>query len=152
MVDQWLAKQFFSRISPGTKVILVGDADQIPSVGAGNVFQSLIESKVIAVTVLDQIFRQAEDSRIAHNAQYIHKARTSLLYGDDFVFLKGHDQSDTAQIICTLYYKAVQEYAAILRHKADERNTLLAKRVQLYYKAFSKKSGLDTARELKEAV
>lgn len=43
-------------------------------------------------------------------------------------------------------------YAAILRHKADERNTLLAKRVQLYYKAFSKKSGLDTAHELKEAV
>lgn len=80
MVDQWLARQFFTRIRPGTKVVLVGDADQLPSVGAGNVFHELIECGVIAVTVLDQIFRQAEDSRIAHNAQYIHQALTGLLY------------------------------------------------------------------------
>lgn len=110
MVDQWLARQFFTRIRPGTKVVLVGDADQLPSVGAGNVFHELIECGVIAVTVLDQIFRQAEDSRIAHNAQYIHQALTGLLYGDDFVFLKSSDQSNAAKKICSLYYEAVREF------------------------------------------
>ena len=110
MVDQWLAKQFFSRIRPDTKVVLVGDADQLPSVGAGNVFHDLVESGVIAVTVLDQIFRQAEDSRIAHNAQYINHCQTGLLYGDDFVFLKSNDQSNAAATICALYYKAIKEF------------------------------------------
>lgn len=109
MVDQWLARQFFYRIHRGTKVVLVGDADQLPSVGAGNVFRSLIECGIIPVTVLNQIFRQAEGSRIAHNAKFINEAKTNLLYGDDFVFVKCKDQKTAAQAICSLYYKLVSE-------------------------------------------
>ena len=109
MVDQWLAKQFFSRIAAGTKVILVGDADQLASVGAGNVFRELIESGVVAVTVLNQIFRQSSISRIAHNAKYINEARTNLLYGEDFVFVKSIEQHDAAEKICAAYYRAVRE-------------------------------------------
>lgn len=109
MVDQWLAKQFFSRIAPGTKTILVGDADQLPSVGAGNVFRELIGCGLIPVTKLDQIFRQAEDSRIAHNAKYINASRTDLLYGDDFMFIRSQRQSEAAEVICSLYYKLVEE-------------------------------------------
>lgn len=110
MVDQWLAKQFFSRVATGTKVVLVGDADQLPSVGAGNVFRELIECGAIPVTVLDQIFRQAETSRIAHNAKYINEARTDLLYGEDFVFIKSKDQHDAAAAVCDIYYHLISEF------------------------------------------
>ena len=67
MMDMWLAYQLFSRLKPGTKVLLVGDADQLESVGAGSVFRELIDCGLVPVTVLDQIFRQAKDSLIAHN-------------------------------------------------------------------------------------
>ena len=68
MMDMWLAYQLFSRLKSGTKVLLVGDADQLESVGAGSVFRELIECGLVPVTVLDQIFRQAKDSRIAYKA------------------------------------------------------------------------------------
>lgn len=56
MVDMWLADKFFSRIKDGARIVLVGDPDQLPSVGAGNVFRELIDCKLVPVTVLDQIF------------------------------------------------------------------------------------------------
>ena len=65
MVDMWLAHQMFVRLKPGTKLLIVGDADQLESVGAGSVFRELIQCGLVPVTVLDQIFRQAEDSLIA---------------------------------------------------------------------------------------
>lgn len=110
MVDMWLAKQLFSRIAPGTKVILVGDADQLPSVGAGNVFRELIDCGEIPVTVLDQIFRQAETSRIVYNSKYINEAKTNLLYGDDFVFVKTRNQHDAAAAVCDTYYQLITEF------------------------------------------
>ena len=66
MVDMWLAKQLFQRLKDDCRIVLVGDADQLPSVGAGNVFHELIECGLIPVTMLDEIFRQAKDSLIAH--------------------------------------------------------------------------------------
>lgn len=78
MVDMWLIHQLFSRLRPGTKVLLVGDADQLESVGAGDVFHELIGSGVVPVTVLDEIFRQAQDSLIAHNARFINEGKTTL--------------------------------------------------------------------------
>ena len=103
MVDMWLAHQLFTRLSPGTKVLLVGDADQLESVGAGNVFHELINSGVVPVTVLDQIFRQAQDSRIAYNAKFINEGNSDLYYGPDFTFIPAADQEETAETICRLY-------------------------------------------------
>lgn len=65
MVDMWLARQFFTRLKEGAKIVLVGDPDQLPSVGAGNVFKEIISCGIVPVTVLDQIFRQSSDSFIA---------------------------------------------------------------------------------------
>ena len=107
MVDQWLAKQFFSRVSPGTKIVLVGDADQLPSVGAGSVFRELIDCGLIPVTVLDEIFRQAKDSRIAYNAKYINESRTDLLYGDDFIFVRCKSQDEAAALIEKTYLREI---------------------------------------------
>lgn len=86
MVDMRLAKELFSRIRQGTKVLIVGDADQLPSVGAGNVFRELIGCGLIPVTVLDVIYRQSNTSRIALNAGAIHDGNSKLLYGENFVF------------------------------------------------------------------
>jgi exodeoxyribonuclease V alpha subunit len=103
MVDMWLAHQLFRRLNPGTKVLLVGDADQLESVGAGNVFQELIDSGIVPVTVLDQIFRQAEGSRIAYNAKFINEGNGELYYGPDFSFISVMDQEEAAETVCRLY-------------------------------------------------
>lgn len=103
MVDMWLAHQLFTRLPSDTKVLLVGDADQLESVGAGNVFQELIESGIVPVTVLDQIFRQAEDSRIAYNARFINEGNGELYYGPDFSFIPAADQEEAAEIVCRIY-------------------------------------------------
>ena len=109
MVDMWLAKQFFTRLKIDAKIVMVGDPDQLPSVGAGNVFKELIQCGMIPVTVLDEIFRQASDSRIAHNAKLINEGSDKLYYGDDFVIVKGSTQEETAEILMDLYCKEVQE-------------------------------------------
>ena len=103
----WLAHQLFSRIKSGAKLLLVGDADQLESVGAGMVFQSLIESGVIPVTVLDEIFRQAKDSLIAYNAKRVKEQNAKLDYGSDFVFIKAEDQEQAAELVRTIYRQEI---------------------------------------------
>ena len=80
MIDMWLARQFFSRVRMGTRVILTGDVDQLQSVGAGDVFRELIDSGLIPVTVLNEIFRQKKGSLIAYNAKRINEANIDLQY------------------------------------------------------------------------
>ena len=103
MVDMWLARQFFTRLKEGAKIVLVGDPDQLPSVGAGNVFKEIISCGIVPVTVLDQIFRQSSDSFIAYNAKIINRGETNLYYGEDFVFIPAKNQEDTAAIIMEIY-------------------------------------------------
>jgi len=103
MLDMWLAHQLFSRIGPCTKVLLVGDADQLESVGAGNVFQELIDSGLVPVTVLDEIFRQAKGSLIAYNARFINEGNGELHYGADFAFIRADSQPEAAERIRSLY-------------------------------------------------
>lgn len=103
MVDILLAEELFRRIRPGTRVLLVGDADQLPSVGPGNVFRDLIRSGVLPVTRLDTVFRQSGTSRIALNAQLIQQNRATLLEGPDFQFLSCADESAAAALVQRLY-------------------------------------------------
>ena len=100
MVDMWLAEKFFERMKANARIVLVGDPDQLPSVGAGNVFREIIETQIVPVTVLDQIFRQSKDSLIAN---------TKLFYGPDFVFVSGDSQEDTAEKITERYCLEIQE-------------------------------------------
>ncbi len=90
------------------------DADQLSSVDAGNVFRELIACGLIPVTVLDMVFRQSKGSRIAMNAHAIKQNKTSLLYGNDFVFIN----CETAYLIQKYYRNEVAasgtEYVQIL--------------------------------------
>lgn len=110
MIDMWLARQFFVRVKPTTRVVLVGDVDQLQSVGAGDVFRELIKCGLIPVTVLDQIFRQQEGSRIAINAKAINNDQTKLSYGDDFSFYKCQTQDQAADIIQRVFCDLVKTY------------------------------------------
>ena len=67
MVDMMLMRSFLRAVAPGTRLILVGDADQLPSVGAGNVLGDILQSGVIPSIHLTDIFRQSETSRIVTN-------------------------------------------------------------------------------------
>ncbi len=110
MIDMWLARQFFERIQPGTKVVLVGDVDQLQSVGAGDVFRQLINSGLIPVTVLNQIFRQSKGSRIATNAQKVNTGDVKLDYGEDFKLIRSDSQEAAADAICKVYLELVKKH------------------------------------------
>lgn len=109
MVDMWLATQLFSRLGSGTKIVLVGDADQLPSVGPGNVFREMIACGLIPVTVLDEIFRQKKGSLIAYNAKQVNEDKTPLKYGEDFIFIDCESQNEAADIIRQIYLEEVSE-------------------------------------------
>lgn len=109
MADMHLARVLFSRIKSGARVVLVGDVDQLPSVGPGNVFKELIDSGIIPVTVLDVFFRQAKDSRIILNADRMNRGQKGLLYGEDFRFIRADSPEAAAEWVEKIY---LQEVAA----------------------------------------
>lgn len=71
MVDLPLMQAMLSALRPGCRLVMIGDADQLPSVGAGNVFGDLIRSGRIPVVALTEVFRQADESYIIRNAHLV---------------------------------------------------------------------------------
>lgn len=110
MVDMQLAYYLFRSLGTGTKLLFVGDTDQLPSIGAGNVLHELIASSLVPVTVLDMVFRQKDTSRIPLNAQSIRKGETKLLYGEDFQFLPAESAEEAAEIIQREFHANVKQY------------------------------------------
>jgi exodeoxyribonuclease V alpha subunit len=96
MLDQSLFTRLLGALKQGVMVVLVGDAAQLPSVGAGNVLHELIESKVIPRVALTQIFRQGETSGIILGAHKINAGEVPVKSHKDFMFL---ETSATSQII-----------------------------------------------------
>ena len=95
MIDTKLMASLLEAIPDEARVILIGDIDQLPSVGAGNVLRDLIDSKVITTTRLYQIFRQGKGSKIVINAHNINKGLFPELPTDpkesDFVFIEANE-------------------------------------------------------------
>lgn len=89
MVDILLMNHLLKAITPGTRLILVGDVNQLPSVGAGNVLKDIIASSTIKTVKLTEIFRQAQESMIIVNAHRINRGESPLLNikDKDFFFL-----------------------------------------------------------------
>ena len=90
MVDISLYRSFISAIDKtASKVVIVGDKDQLPSVGPGNVLKDLLSSEYVPTIVLDKIFRQALQSKIVVNAHKINQGDTTLAFNkEDFVWVK----------------------------------------------------------------
>ncbi|OKY73875.1 MAG: hypothetical protein BM485_16500 [Desulfobulbaceae bacterium DB1] len=107
MMDIVLANSLFKAISPGASLLLVGDVDQLPSVGPGNVLRDCIDSGVFPLVRLSRIYRQSEGSLISVNAGRINRGEFLELlpdyHGDkDFYFIKRDDPLEIAAEISSL--------------------------------------------------
>lgn len=105
MVDVSLMASFLKAVKTGARVILSGDADQLPSVGPGNIIHDIIESKTVPVIELNKIFRQAEESLIIVNAHKINHGEVPDLTekSSDFFFLKRQNPQDSAYTVMDLF-------------------------------------------------
>jgi len=104
MVDIILMNSLLKAISRGTRVVFVGDVDQLPSVGAGNVLKDIIESGVIKIVRLNEIFRQAGESMIVVNAHKINQGQYPTLNHKekDFYFINRSKKDDILNTIVAL--------------------------------------------------
>lgn len=105
MIDLLLMNNLMKAIPAGMRLVLVGDIDQLPSVGAGNVLRDIIDSKRIPVIRLTRIFRQAQESRIVMSAHAINKGvfpDTSNGKNTDFFFIQQEDPEQAVETIVKL--------------------------------------------------
>lgn len=109
MVDMFLMNYLLKSIFQGTKLVLVGDVDQLPSVGPGSVLKDCINSETIKTVHLDKIFRQAAKSKIILNAHRVNKGEPFLSKDDienetnqDFFYIKHRSQEAILQEVISL--------------------------------------------------
>ena len=112
MVDLPLMHALLGAIVPGTRLILVGDRNQLPSVGPGSVLKDIIESHCFPVVMLTKIFRQAGESDIVVNAHKINRGEEVVLDNKsrDFFFLKRQDANVIISVVITLIQKKLPKY------------------------------------------
>lgn len=112
MVDIHIMHCLLKAVPVGTRLILAGDVDQLPSVGAGNVLKDMIAADCFPVVKLEKIFRQAAESEIITNAHKInHGIRVELnKYSRDFLFVHRNGADSIISAICTLAAQKLPEY------------------------------------------
>ena len=125
MIDLNLMYHIINSISHTTKLVFIGDIDQLPSVDAGAVLKSLIDSKIIPVTFLTEVFRQASGSLIAMNSKKIKIGETRLDYTAEFNFIEANNGEEIVNIVKKQYERIINEYGDnILVLTSFRRNTL----------------------------
>ena len=112
MVDLYLMQALLKAVVPGTRLILVGDVNQLPSVGPGSVLQDLIRSGAFPVVRLTKIFRQAAESDIIVNAHKINRGEHVVLDNKsrDFFFLKRQDPNLILRVVLALVQEKLPRY------------------------------------------
>ena len=112
MIDILLMQHLLKAVAEGTRLILVGDVDQLPSIGSGNVLNDLISSNTLPVCKLTEVFRQAAESAIIMNAHRINKGEQPALNDKtrDFFFVKRLRQPEAEQTILDLITKRLPSY------------------------------------------
>lgn len=112
MVDLPLMNALLKAVMPGTRLILVGDQNQLPSVGPGSVLKDIIASGCFPVVMLTKIFRQAGESDIVVNAHKINRGEPVILDNKsrDFFFLKRQEPNVIISVMLTLIQKKLPTY------------------------------------------
>lgn len=112
MVDLMLMQGLTEAVRPGTRLIMVGDYDQLPSVGAGNVLRDIIESEYVHTVILREIFRQAEESMIVVNAHRINKGDYPYVNkkDKDFFFMERGGDKQMVDLILELVTRRLAAY------------------------------------------
>lgn len=116
MVDILLMYNLLKAVRNETTVILVGDTDQLPSVGPGNVLKDIIESGLVSVVRLTTIFRQALGSKIITNAHRINKGELPVLKGgadSDFFFIEEEEPAKVVEVIKELCTKRLPKFYGV---------------------------------------
>lgn len=101
MIDVLLLEAFMRAVKPGARIVFIGDADQLPPVGAGNVLSDMIRSGMFGVVRLSQIFRQSSESSIVTNAHRINRGELPDVSrsDSDFFFLRRGSDAETARTV-----------------------------------------------------
>lgn len=122
MVDLQLMRALLAALRPGCRLVMVGDADQLPSVGAGNVLGDMLRSSVIPTAALRQIFRQAERSAIIRNAHAVNMGMPPSLESNqgDFFFLCRRTPE-----------RLVQTVVELVKHRLPEKMGIAAEQIQV---------------------
>ena len=117
MLDAFLMSSLLKALNFGTRLVLVGDKDQLPSVGAGNVLADLIASDVFKVVELTQIYRQSEDSMIAYNAHKINNSEMPDLKkkSSDFFYSATYEPQAVANEIVSLITERMPKFFGDLK-------------------------------------
>ncbi len=151
MVDLMLMRSLLRAIEPGTRLILVGDADQLPSVGAGNVLGDVLESGVVPKCMLTDIFRQGETSRIVVNAHRINHGEMPLLNekGTDFFFERKAGFYDAAQTIVAL---VTQRLPKFLKYDPDDIAAQAVRSIQVLAPAKKGECGVIALNQMLQAA
>lgn len=112
MIDLMLMQGLTDALKEGTRLILVGDYDQLPSVGAGNVLRDLIESEYVHTVILTEIFRQARESMIIVNAHRINQGEYPFLNGrdKDFFFMERASEKQIEELLVQLITARLPAY------------------------------------------
>lgn len=116
MVDIELMRALLAALPRECRLVLVGDADQLPSVGPGNVFLDILRSNVVPTVRLTEIFRQTAGSRIVRNAHMINAGEHPNIAENkgDFFFMRRLNQDAAAELICQLCSKRLPENMKIM--------------------------------------
>ncbi|PJI09175.1 MULTISPECIES: SF1B family DNA helicase RecD2 [Clostridium] len=121
MIDIALMNNLLKAIGMGTRLIIVGDVDQLPSVGPGNVLRDIIESKCVKVVRLKEIFRQAKESMIIVNAHRINSGEMPFINkkGKDFYFIKEDNAEAITNTIIGLVHTRLPHFNSKWEAKRD---------------------------------
>jgi len=145
MIDTLLMHHLLDAIDNETTLVLVGDVDQLPSVGCGNVLHDLINSGLIPTAMLTKIFRQAEQSQIVVNAHRINKGESpivSVSEFSDFFFIQESDSSKIPDLIVELCSKRLPE-----KYGFDP-----LKDIQVLSPMYKGETGVDNLNSLQQSV
>lgn len=110
MLDIWMMLALMQAVQTGTKLILVGDTDQLPSVGPGAILRDLIASGVVPVAALTATFRQAGDSDLFDNIQRIKSGNDHLVSGRDFKIAVPKTGLSAQEILLWMYKQEIKEW------------------------------------------
>lgn len=112
MVDTYLLSELVKALKEDTRLVLIGDINQIPSVGPGNVLKDIIDSGLINIVRLENVYRQAEESTIIKNAHRINRGLPPLLNekNSDFFMLDSQSEAQTLETIKSLVMTRLPEF------------------------------------------
>lgn len=115
MVDIFLMRALLRAVRPGARLVMVGDSDQLPSVGAGNVLKDLIESDTVPVVSLTEVFRQAAQSNIVMNAHRINRGEYPVIVNrdTDFFMEKKLSAQEVVQSVVALVKQRLPKYLGV---------------------------------------